>query len=231
MTAKRDCIGPADGEENGQHLSLVQWAYLVTFIGLYMTITDCWGLAKQVKALWDYVACNICAALSGHAGSGDCGSLPPPPPGPPWPFNYFLRHLESASNPSDWMDLPDHLKEALLFARTITTRSAGKRQRKYIGRLMRSVDIAPIIQILDEVDEEHTLEAQNFQDLERLRDDLVEGNQSALDDLLDRYPHADRQRLMQLVRSARKEKEQGRPPKNYRLLFAYLRELTEMEHI
>lgn len=125
------------------------------------------------------------------------------------------------------LDLPEDLKEALLFARTITTRSAAKRQRKYIGSLMRNVDVAPVLQVLDERDGDHNAEAQHFQELERLRDDLIADNQKVLKDLLERYPQTDRQHLMQLVRGARKELDLDAPRKSYRQLFAYLRELYE----
>jgi len=125
------------------------------------------------------------------------------------------------------MDLPEELKKALLFAQTITTRSAGKRQRKYIGALMRNVDTESVQRVLAHIDGEHNAETLHFQEIELLRDDLVAHNQEALEDLLNRYPQTDRQRLMQLVRGARKESELGKPPKSYRLLFAYLRELTE----
>ena len=125
------------------------------------------------------------------------------------------------------MDLPQDLEDALLFAQTITTRSAGKRQRKYIGALMRNVDIEPIERVLVQLDGDHNVETLHFQELERLRDDLVADNQEALKDLLEKYPHTDRQRLMQLIRGARKELELDTPRKSYRQLFAYLRELSE----
>jgi len=125
------------------------------------------------------------------------------------------------------MDLPDELKEALLFAQTITTRKAGKRQRKYIGALMRNVEMESVQRVLAQIDGDHDVETLYFQELERLRDDLVADNQAVLEDLLNRFPKTDRQRLMQLIRGARKEQDLDKPPKSYRLLFAYLRELTE----
>lgn len=124
------------------------------------------------------------------------------------------------------MDLPEELKEALLFAQTITTRKAGKRQRQYIGALMRNVEMEPVQRVLAQIDGDHNAETSHFQELEGLRDDLIADSPAAFEDLLNRFPQADRQRLMQLVRSARKEKELDKPPKHYRSLFAYLRELS-----
>ncbi len=124
------------------------------------------------------------------------------------------------------MGLPQELIEAIRFARTITSRSAGKRHRQYIGKLMRSVDAEPIRMALAEIHGEHAASTGHFQDLERLRDGLVEEVPGIFDEVLERYPHIDRQRLMQLVRGARREKELDKPLKSYRALFAYLRECS-----
>ena len=56
----------------------------------------------------------------------------------------------------------------------------------------------------------------------RARD--VEPIQTALDKL---YPEADRQQLRSLVRNAQKEKAANKPPKAYRQIFQYLRDLAE----
>jgi ribosome-associated protein len=125
------------------------------------------------------------------------------------------------------MDLPEELKGAILFAQSISKHGARKRQRKYIGALMRNVDPEPIRIALGQIEGEHEEETQNFQELESLRDDLIDNNTTVLEDFLHRFPRADRQRLNQLVRNARKEKELGKPPKSYRLLFTYLRELSQ----
>ena len=59
---------------------------------------------------------------------------------------------------------------------------------------------------------------------ERWRDRLLESDQ-ALTELLAKFPQADAQRLRTLIRNAQKEKEAGKPPKNYRELFQALREV------
>lgn len=125
------------------------------------------------------------------------------------------------------MDLPEQLKEAVLFAQGISKHGARKRQKKYIGALMRNVDPEPIRTALSQIEGEHREETYHFRELERLRDDLIDNNTDVLEDVLYRYPLAERQRLNQLVRNARREKELGKPPKAYRMLFAYLRELSQ----
>jgi len=124
------------------------------------------------------------------------------------------------------LGLPEELFEAIRFAKTITTRGAGKRQRQYIGRLMRNVDPQPIEMALADIDGEHSAETGHFQELERLRDGLVEETPGVLEEVLGRYPQLERQRLMQLVRGIRRERELNKPPKSYRALFAYLRECS-----
>ena len=42
------------------------------------------------------------------------------------------------------MDLPDELREALEFARSISKHGARRRQIKYIGTLLRHIDTQPI---------------------------------------------------------------------------------------
>ena len=47
------------------------------------------------------------------------------------------------------LDLPELLQQAIVDARRITRHGALKRQRQYIGRLMRDVDPGPIREVLD----------------------------------------------------------------------------------
>jgi ribosome-associated protein len=125
--------------------------------------------------------------------------------------------------------LDERLKDAIGAARAMPQRGARKRQLQYIGRLMRAVDAEPIQRAMDLLKGQDKAAAAHFQRLERLRDRLVEEGDETLADLLDQFPGADRQRLRQLVRNARKEKESGKPVGSGRALFRYLRELEE-EH-
>jgi len=45
--------------------------------------------------------------------------------------------------------------------------------------------------------------------------------------VLNLWPHADRQQLRSMIRNAQKEKAANKPPKAYRQIFQYLRELAE----
>jgi ribosome-associated protein len=125
------------------------------------------------------------------------------------------------------IDLPAELIEAIVDIRPMTSHGARRRQMQYIGSLMRDVDAAPIEQALLEIEQGEYQRARAFHRGEDWRDRLVDGDDEAMMEILNAFPRADRQRLGQLVRSARKEKQNSKPPKSARNLFRYLRELIE----
>ncbi|NLA75131.1 MAG: DUF615 domain-containing protein [Deltaproteobacteria bacterium] len=49
------------------------------------------------------------------------------------------------------IELPEEIREALLFARRITSHGAKKREIKHIGSLLRHIDIAPIQKAIDHI--------------------------------------------------------------------------------
>ena len=55
----------------------------------------------------------------------------------------------------------------------------------------------------------------------------MEEGDDVIPSIPDLYPAADRQQLRSLVRNAQKEKAANKPPKAYRQIFQYLRELAE----
>nr|WP_246487498.1 ribosome biogenesis factor YjgA [Ferrigenium kumadai] len=122
------------------------------------------------------------------------------------------------------LDIPESLRDAIREMHRINSFGAQRRQIQYIGKLMRDVDPAPIIAKLDAwkgKSQQHTV---HLHRLERWRDRLLE-NDDALTELLAAHPQADAQHLRALIRNAKKEKEAGKPPKNYREIYQILREL------
>lgn len=122
------------------------------------------------------------------------------------------------------LDLPENLLDALRELKRISKFGAQKRQRQYIGRLMREVDAGPIIAKLDAwkgVSREHNAW---LHQLENWRERLLE-SEDALTDFLAAHPGADAQHLRTLIRNAHKEKELNKPPKSYREIFQVLREI------
>lgn len=120
--------------------------------------------------------------------------------------------------------LPEDLREAVFDAQRFTQRGARRRQLQYIGKLMRNVEVEPILEKLDAFNGTSKEEAARLHRLERLRTDFLEDEQAA-SKIIETWPQADLQHLRTLRRNALKEREQGRPPKAFRELFRALREL------
>jgi len=119
------------------------------------------------------------------------------------------------------------LLAAIRESQRIRHHSAQRRHRQFIGKLMRRIDPGPIEAALDALHRERRGAAEAQHELEALRDTLIDRGDTALGSVLERFPHADRQRLRLLLREARQERTAGAPPKASRRLFRYLRELRE----
>lgn len=122
------------------------------------------------------------------------------------------------------LNLPDVLLTAVKDAQKITANGAIKRQRQYIGRLMRDVDPAPIEAFLASLRGESSQQTAWFHQLERMRDDLL-NDDKAVAELIANHAHIDIQQLRQLVRNARAERTAQKPPKHFRALFQFLKTL------
>ena len=134
------------------------------------------------------------------------------------------RLIELSPAQLDSMGLPEFLHDAVLEAQRTPGRESRRRQLQYVGRLMREVDAEPIrekIAAWDGVSSQHTARVHLA---ERWRARLLE-NEAALAELADAHPGLDAQRLRQLIRSARAERDAGKPPKHFRELFRALRDI------
>ncbi len=121
------------------------------------------------------------------------------------------------------LDIPENLRDAIREMHRTKTFGAKRRQLQYIGKLMRDVDTAPIIAKLNTwkgVSQQHI---GYMHQLERWRERLLESD-TALTELLAKYPETDAQRLRTLIRNTLKEREAGKPARNYREIFQVLRE-------
>jgi ribosome-associated protein len=137
------------------------------------------------------------------------------------------EHLVDLSpNQISKIEMPQDLREAVLFARTLKKSEAWRRQMQYIGTLMRDADPEPIRMAVEAISRGRGQETQLFRQLEQWRKGLIDGNDEFLGDLLNHFPDADRKRLRRLALTARKEREENKPPKASRALFRYLRELS-----
>ncbi len=139
-----------------------------------------------------------------------------------------LELVELGKNALEKMPLDDDLRAAIELAQKIK-KEGRRRQLQLIGKMMRSRDVEPIRQALDKLKNRHNQQVSLFHKLEALRDRLVDEGDDALSEVLRLYPEADRQQLRVLIRNAQKEKAANKPPKSYRQIFSYLRELAESQ--
>jgi ribosome-associated protein len=123
------------------------------------------------------------------------------------------------------LDLPEAILTAVLDTKKITANGAIRRHRQYLGRLMRDIDNAPILEQLARWDGKHTAENAYFHGLERWRDRLI-NDTNALSEFIALHPGTDSQQLRTLVRNAQKELAANKPPKSSREIFKLLREIT-----
>ncbi|AOM42139.1 ribosome biogenesis factor YjgA [Xenorhabdus hominickii] len=132
--------------------------------------------------------------------------------------------VELSKNQLEKIPLDEDLLAAIELAQKIK-REGRRRQLQLIGKLLRARDPEPITTALDKLKNRHNQQIVILHKLEELRDKLLE-NDDALEEVVTLYPHTDRQQLRTLVRNAKKEKAANKPPKSYRQIYQYLKELS-----
>ena len=120
--------------------------------------------------------------------------------------------------------MPEKLAAAVREARRITSHEGRRRQLQYVGKLMRDVDSEPIRRALDERAGQSAQARAQQLTLERWRTRLIE-DEGALTAFAEAHPGADLQALRALIRNARKEIAESKPPRAQRELFRMIREL------
>jgi ribosome-associated protein len=120
----------------------------------------------------------------------------------------------------------DATRDAILEAKQLKM-EALRRQLKHVGKLMRDEDAGAIRLALAKLRKPHEKEVTVFHEVEDWRDRLLAGEDALVDELCGRFSGVERQRLWQLVRNARKERDLGKAPKSARVLFRYLKEFVD----
>ena len=125
-------------------------------------------------------------------------------------------------------NLPDDLLTALLEAKRINAHGGLRRQLRYIGKLMRGVDMDKLARDLDAIGTTSAQQDRLLHATEQWRERLLTET-SALDELLRTYPEVDTQSLRTLLRNIKNEPA-DRPSKYRRTLFRLLHALLESRH-
>ena len=126
------------------------------------------------------------------------------------------------------LDLPERLVDAVLQARGITAHEGRRRQIQYIGKLMRTIDPAPVQAALENWARGPKEENARFAAVERWRDRMLV-EPAALNEFVGAYPQADRRHLESLIHDANLERARGGPPHRYRELFRQLKAAVAIE--
>jgi len=135
------------------------------------------------------------------------------------------RLLELSEQQLNQLALPEPLIEAVILAKRIKAHGGRYRQLQYIGKLMRSIDPAPIEDFFKLLDGKNYTQTAVLHELEEWRERLIAAtDNSVLTDYLNHHPQANSQQLRQLVQAAKKERETTKPPGAGRKLFQYLRQ-------
>ncbi|WP_318574066.1 ribosome biogenesis factor YjgA [Providencia stuartii] len=134
--------------------------------------------------------------------------------------------VELSKNELERIPLDAQLLDAIELAQKIK-REGRRRQLQYIGKLLRSRDVDPITEALDKLKNRHNQQVVILHKLEDLRTRLIENGDDVIEEVVALFPHTDRKQLRALVRNAKKEREGNKPPKAFRQVFQYLKELSE----
>ncbi len=123
--------------------------------------------------------------------------------------------------------MDEAIKAAIAETNKIKSFEAIRRHKQYLGKLMRFLDEAELEAIqkrLDAIQGVSKAETAKLHFLESYRDRLI-ADDAAFTKLIEQFPEMDIQNMRTLIRNARREKEQNKPPKAYREIFRCLKEL------
>ncbi|MCK4710838.1 MAG: DUF615 domain-containing protein [Gammaproteobacteria bacterium] len=123
--------------------------------------------------------------------------------------------------------MSDNLFNAIMEYKRIRKHAAIKRQRLYIGKLIRKDDWETIQLHLNQLKAPIQESNAAFKVMEDWRDRMLVEGDKAVNAFTGEFHQAERQKLRQMVKNAIKEKEQERTPANARKLFKYIREIIE----
>jgi ribosome-associated protein len=122
--------------------------------------------------------------------------------------------------------MPETLREAVIECKRYTKHEAIRRQMQYIGKLMRDIDAAPIMEQLEGLHAPSRKQTAIFHVAEKWRTELL-ADADAIARFTSEYPSADAAQLRDLIAKAKKERASDQPPKSYRELFHVVNEFLQ----
>ncbi len=116
------------------------------------------------------------------------------------------------------LDIPDDLRSAVIEAKSITSNIAARRQRQYIGALMREVDPELIRRALVQAESNSSIASEKNLQVRLWMDRLLTNDPDSIEAFISVCPGLERQRLRQLLRNIKKAEKSGKSSKAYRTL-------------
>jgi len=130
------------------------------------------------------------------------------------------------------MPMPESLDDAVRAARRITDHEGKRRQMQYVGKVMRGLlheETAALREALDKYKGVNKAETARLHWIERTREKLL-ADDAALTEFIRQHPAADPQEGRTLIRNARREAQQGKPPRYFRDLFQWIKNADGAGH-
>ena len=140
--------------------------------------------------------------------------------------------LELVEQPRDRVKrvpMPEDVRDAILECQNIKNHEGRRRQLQFVGKKMRTLteeEVAVIRRTIEGWKGASKADTAALHALERRRDKLL-ADDNALTTLLAEHPELDAQHLRGLIRNARKEQAENKPPKAYREIFQILKDLAK----
>lgn len=130
------------------------------------------------------------------------------------------------------MPMPESLDDAVRAARRITDHEGKRRQMQYVGKVMRGLlddETAALREALDKYKGINKAETARLHWIERTREKLL-ADDAALTEFIRQHPAVDPQEGRTLIRNARREAQQGKPPRYFRDLFQWIKNADGAGH-
>lgn len=123
------------------------------------------------------------------------------------------------------LNLPEDIDEGFQTLKRIQSNQARKRQYQYIGKLLRDIDVDPILITIDDwKNGRKTLKVKN-EKIEKLTQSLINGDKNFQNNFFNKNSTIDIQKTRQLIRAAIKDKKSENPKGEDKKLSAFLKEL------
>jgi ribosome-associated protein len=125
--------------------------------------------------------------------------------------------------------MPEDVRDVILECQNIKNHEGRRRQMQFVGKKMRTLtdeEVAVIRRTIEGWKGASKADTAALHALERRREKLL-SDDNALTTLLGEHQELDAQHLRTLIRNARKEQAENKPPKAYREIFQILKDLDK----